>query len=58
MKSLKGHHFSNYLFNLMMTTYNDYISNQNEPEINLKISQTKKDSSTNKNINNNKNNII
>ena len=58
MKSLKGHHFSNYLFNLMMTTYNDYISNQNEPENNLKISPTKKDSSTNKNIHNNKNDII
>ena len=58
MKSLKGLHFSNYLFNLMMTTYNDYISNQNEPENNLNISQAKKDSSTNKNIHNNKNDII
>jgi len=58
MKSLKGHHFSNYLFNLMMTTYNDYISSQNEPEINLKISQAKKDSSTNKNNHNIINNNI
>ena len=58
MKSLKGLHFSNYLFNLMMTTYNDYISSQNEPEINLKISQAKKDSSTNKNNHNIINNNI
>ena len=51
MRSLKGNHFSNYLFHLMMTTYNDNKSNQEILELNSKISNSKKDNS---NIQNNK----
>ena len=57
MKSLKGNHFSNYLFHLMMTTYNDYLANQNENDLNLNISKTKKeysDPNNNPNIKNEK----
>ena len=49
MKTLKSHHFSNYLFNLMMTTYNDFISNQKEQNNNLKLTQEQKENSGNKN---------
>ena len=40
MKRLKSYHFSNYLFNILMTTYNSYLSNQQElfQELNESIS--------------------
>ena len=40
MKRLKSYHFSNYLFNMLITTYNGYLSNQQElfKELNESIS--------------------
>ena len=40
MKRLKSYHFSNYLYNMLITTYNGYLSNQQElfQELNESIS--------------------
>ena len=60
LKSLKSNHFTNYLFHLMMTAYNDYISNEkkyieqlNKLDAVEKINSSSKSQKTNKKIINN-----
>ena len=56
MKTLKGNHFSNYLFSLMMTTYNDIMSNQKREMLNYKLTQEKKENKKNNKTQKNPNN--
>ena len=51
MKGLKSYHFSNYLFNMLITTYNGYLSNQQQ------LFQEMNDSISNRLFNSNSKNI-
>ena len=48
MKSLKNHHFSNYIYSLLISTYNDYLSNIKKENI-LSEESKVKDGLNNKN---------